>query len=156
MFFTRTQRYLSPIPKEDFRNRLVGNHVKIHNLDFEVYERGQKLKIVPHAEQLDEIKTLPITDVFLKEEGDATEIIITSKIRKLDMGGPQLVLLFCAFLVVASFTLLFVGRERQVIYALLGGSMLIFTVFWVRMEMGYFDYVRKIRNYVKSRIEFAA
>jgi hypothetical protein len=156
MFFTRTQRYLSQIPKEDFRNRLVGNHLKIHDMDFEVYEKGQKLKIVPHAESLNAIKTLPITDVYLKEDGNKTEIIITSKIRKLDLGGPQLIMLFCAFLVVASLTLLFVGRERDIIYTLLGISTLVFGVFWVRMEMGYFDYVRKIREHVRSRMDFAA
>jgi len=150
MFFTRTQRYLSQLPKEDFKSRLIGNHLKIHNLDFEVYDRGQKLKIVPHAEEEHDIKTLPITDVVLREEGNATEVVITSKIRKLDLGGPQLIMLFCGFLIVASLILLMVGRERQEIYALLGICTLIFTIFWVRMEIGYFDYVRKIRDYVKN------
>lgn len=155
MFFTRTQRYHFPIPKEDFRTRLIGKHVKIHDLDFEVYERGQTLKIIPHAELVDDLKTLPITDVELSSDGNATNVIITSKMRKLDMGGPQLILLFCGFLLLASLILLMVGRERLFTYTLLGISTLVFTIFWVRMEMGYFDYVRKIRDYVKNGKELA-
>lgn len=150
MFFTRTQRYLSRISKEDFKSRLVGNHLKIHDLDFEVYERGQKLKIVPHAESEQDIKTLPITDVELREQGNATEVVITSKIRKLDLGGPQLIMLFCGFLVIASSILWVVGRERQEIYVMMGISIVVFSIFWVRMERGYFDYVRKIRDYVRQ------
>ena len=152
MFFTSTQRYAFAIPKEDFRNRLVGNHVKIHDLDFEVYERGQTIKIIPHVEQVNDIKTLPITEVELRGEGNATQVVITSKMRKLDVGGPQLILLFCGFMLLASLIMMFVGRERLITYTFMGICTLVFTVFWVRMEMGYFDYVRKIRSYVKSRV----
>ncbi len=156
MFFTRTQKYQSQVPTEDFKSRLIGDHVKIHNMDFEVYERGQSLKIVPHAEQVEDLKTLPITDVQIRRDGKNTEVVITSKIRKLDYGGPQLIMLFCAFLLIASIALMMVGRERMEIYTLLSICTIVFGIFWVRMEMGYFDYVRKIRNYIKSRTELAA
>ncbi len=153
MFFTRTNKYQAPIQKEDLRSRLVGNHLTIHDLDFEVYARGQKIRIVPHAENVEDLKTLPITDIDLKEHGNTTEVVVTSKIRKLDLGGPQLILSFCGFLVLASMALLLVGRERMEIYTLLGICSVTFTIFWVRMEIGYFDYVRKIREYVRSRME---
>ncbi len=156
MFFTRTHRYQSPIPTEAFRNRLIGNHLKIHNFDFEVYERGKSIKIIPHAEFVDDLKTLPITDVQVTQDGSHTEVVITSKIRKLDYGGPQLVILFCTFLLAASLILMMVGRERIVIYSLLGLSTITFGVFWLRMEMGYFDYVRKIRDHIKKRMEYAS
>lgn len=48
--------------------------------------------------------------------------------------------------------LLYVG-EPSIAYTLMGASVGIFTIFWVRMEMGYFDYVRKIRAHVKSKLE---
>ena len=152
MLFTRTQRYIASIPKEEFKSRLAGNHVKIHDLDFEVYEKGQKLRIVPHAEQETDIKTLPITDVIFREAGDNMEVIVTSKIRKIDLGGPQLVLLFCVFLLSASATLFVLGRERMEIYALMSICAITFGIFWVRMERGYFDYVRKIRAFVKRNL----
>jgi hypothetical protein len=153
MFFTRTQKFESPIAKDDFKNRLIGNHVKIHDLDFEVYEQEQKLTIAPHAEQVTDIKTLPITNVDIRQDGNTTHVVITSKIRMLDYGGPLLVVLFCIFLFAASIILYFVGREFTIASTMLAISTLVFTVFWVRMEMGYFDYVRKIRQYVKTRLE---
>jgi len=152
MFFTRTQKYQFPIPRETFRSRLIGNHVKIHDMDFEVYEFGHNITIEPHAENVKDLKTLPITDVALQEDGNATRIIITSKMRKIDYGGPLLVVLFCTFLLIAGIVLFFVGGEPQISYTMLAICTLVFTIFWVRLELGYFDYVRKIRNYIKSRV----
>ncbi len=153
MFFTRTHRYNFPISKEDLKNRLIGKHVKIHNLDFEVMEKDNSISIIPHAEQVETIKTLPITKVVLKEVGGKTSVTITSKIRKLDAGGPFLVVIFCGFMLGASIALFFVGGDQQITYTLFGIGMLIFITFTIRMQMGYFDYVRKIRAYVKSKAE---
>jgi len=151
MFFTRTHKYSCPIPKDDFKNRLIGKHVRIHNLDFEVLEKDQWLSIIPHAEQVDAIKTLPITHVELNDAGNDTKVVITSKMRKIDVGGPQIIVIFCAFLFAASLGLFWAGAERMLSYILLGTSIAIFTLFWVRLQMGYFDYVRKIRAYVKNK-----
>ena len=156
MFFTRTQKFHSPMPKEDCKNLLIGNHVKIHNLDFEVTEKDQLLRIIPHAEQVNAIKTLPITHVDVKQSGDKTNVVVTSKMRRFDAGGPLLVVIFCIFLFLASIVLLYVGGEPTISYTLLGISLTIFAIFWVRLEMGYFDYVRKIRAHVKSKLEFSA
>jgi hypothetical protein len=156
MFFTRTQSFNSSLAKEDFRNRLIGDHVKIHDLDFEVTEKDHLLRIIPHAEQVNAIKTLPITHVDVKQSGNKTNVVVTSKMRKFDAGGPMLVVLFCTFLFLASIVLLYVGGEPSITYTLLSISILIFTVFWVRMEMGYFDYVRKIRAHVKSKLELSS
>ena len=129
----------------------MGKHVKIHNLDFEVLEEDNKLSIVPHAEQVDAIKTLPVTTVDMKEEGGKTKVVITSRLRSFDSGGPMLVMIFCIFMFAASIVLLYVGNEPLITYTLLGISLFIFTTFWIRMQMGYFDYVRKVRAYVKSK-----
>jgi hypothetical protein len=153
MLFTKTQRYHSSTAKEDFMNRMTGKHVSIHNMDFEVVEKEDSLTIIPHAEQVEAIKTLPITKVDLKKNGNEMDVVVTSKMRKLDLGGPLLVVIFCTFLLLISFVLLYVQRQAQITYTLIGISTLIFSVFYIRMQMGYYDYVRKIRSYVKSKLE---
>ncbi|GAA4464856.1 hypothetical protein GCM10023093_16030 [Nemorincola caseinilytica] len=132
-------------------NRLAGKHIKIHNLDFEVYDQETLLKIAPHAEDLNEIRTLPITDVDVVKEGDGNHIVMTSKIRVIDYGGPLLVMLFCAFLFCASVILFLLGGEPHITYIMFGSSVLVFMLFWVRMQFGYFDYVRKLENFVKTQ-----
>jgi hypothetical protein len=137
------------------KSRLIGEHVRIHQLDFEIFENDQIIRILPHDEQIgNAIKTLPITDVDLKEEGNKTKVTITSRMRKIDSGGPFLIVIFCSFMLIASLILLYVDpKETTIPYVLLGIALSILTLFTIRMQTGYFDYVRKIRDYVKSKGE---
>jgi hypothetical protein len=152
MFFTRTHKYHFPIPKEDLKKRLLGKHVKIHNLDFEVLEKGPLLQIIPHAEQIVAIKTLPITNVDLKDEGNGTKVTIKFSMRKFDSGGPMLVLIFSSFMLIAAAVLFMVkDAEPALPFTLAGISVFTLTVFSIRMQTGYFDYMRKIRAYIKGR-----
>ena len=152
MFFTRTHTYYFSVPKEDLKNRLIGRHVEIHHLDFEIFEKEHKLSILPHAEQVTEIKTLPVTSVVLNESGGKTKVVVTSKMHQLDSGGPFMVVMFCIFMFIGSLILFkFIPNELLLAYILFGISVSIFSVFWIRMEMGYFDYIRKIRAYVKEK-----
>jgi hypothetical protein len=151
MFFTRTHTYRFSVTKDDLKNRLIGRHVKIHNLDFEVLDRDQKLTIIPHAEQITDIKTLPITSVQIDDDGGKSKVTVQSKMRQLDLGGPYLLTIFCLFMFIAAIILSQVGGEPIITYTLLGLSVGIFTIFWIRLEMGYFDYVRKIHAYIKSK-----
>ena len=156
MFFTRTHKYNCPIHEDDFKNRLIGKHVRIHNLDFEVLGSDHALSIIPHAEQINAITTLPITKVVFTDKGDKTNVVITSEMRKIDEGGPQIIMIICSFLFVGAIVLFFAGIIEPVFaYMLLGAGVLIFTIFWVRLERGYFDYVRKIRTYVKNKAAVA-
>lgn len=152
MIFSRTYRYNSSRAADDIRGRLVGQHVKVHNMDFEVSEKDLMLRIIPHAEQETNIRTLPITHVELKGKGDKTQIVISSKMRKIDSGGPTLIVIFCSFMLIAALAFLMLGSKEYMsfTYTLGGISLLIFLVFWMRMEAGYFDYVRKIRDYIKK------
>jgi hypothetical protein len=123
-------------------------------LDFEVLEKGPSLSIIPHAEQEVAIKTLPITHIDLREEGGKTKVVITFKMRRFDSGGPMLVLIFCSFMLIASAVLFMVkDAERSLPYTLAGISLSILIIFSIRMQTGYFDYIRKIRAYVKSKGE---
>jgi hypothetical protein len=151
MLFTRTHEYLFNLPKEHLKYRLIGNCVKIHNLDFEVYEKEHAVHIIPHADNLTSIKTLPVTRVAMSEEGNKTKVVITSHMRKIDSGGPFLIIIFCLFLAIASCVLLYVGSEPLISYALGGASVVIFLLFMISMQMGYFDYIRKIRAYIKFK-----
>lgn len=153
MLFSRTYRYLSTMAAEDIKSRLIGKHVKVHNMDFEVYEKDRMLRIIPHAEQEHSIKTLPITHVELQGDGNQTKVVINSKMRKIDSGGPMLIVIFCMFLLIAAVLFFIFGKEEYLsfTYTLMGISVFIFLVFWMRMEKGYFDYVRKIRDYIKTQ-----
>lgn len=155
MVFSRTYRYLSSLSAEDIRRKLTGQHMKVHNLDFEVSEKGQTLRIIPHAEEVEGVKTLPITHVDFKGRGGKTQVVISSKMRRIDKGGPMLVVIFCAFLIAAGVIAFFtVGSDDSTsmyAYVLAGIGALIFAIFWMRMETGYFDYVRKIRNHIKQQ-----
>ena len=158
MFFTRTSTFSSPVTKKELLNRLLGKHVKIHNLDFEILEQDNTLMIIPHVDQVDAIKTLPISDVDIREEGGQSKITVTSKMRPADSGGPNLILIFCFFIFVAAFILRLVDKngEWTVTYILLGIDVLIFSMFVYRLQTGYFDYVRKVQGYVKSKGDVGA
>lgn len=153
MLFSRTYRYKSSMPIDDIKSRLLGKHVKVHNMDFEVSEKDRVLRIIPHAEREDIIRTLPITHIELQGKGNQTQVVISSKMRKIDAGGPLLIVIFCTFLLIAALMFYIIGRQEYLsfTYTLLGFSVLIFAIFWMRMEAGYFDYVRKIRDYIKNQ-----
>lgn len=153
MLFTRTYRYQSAMKVDDIKGRLLGKHVKVHNLDFEVYEKDRMLRIIPHAEQVTDIKTLPITHIEFKDKGDKTQVVISSKIRKIDQGGPTILMVFVSFMLIGAVVAFIAGKQEGLpfTYTLLGIALVIFAIFWVRMQAGYFDYVRKIRDYVKKQ-----
>ncbi len=151
--FTRSHTYHFSVSEKELKRRLIGDHVRIHNLDFEVLDKDSKLSIIPHAEQVETIKTLPITSVVFKEEGNKTKVVVTSKMRQLDSGGPFLVLLFCSFMIITGVVLLKMNQEQFVAMTLLGISASILTLFTIRMQTGYFDYVHKVRHFVKAKAE---
>jgi len=151
MFFTRTHEFSTSISKDEIKNRLVGKHVKIHNLDFEVVEMDYGINIIPHAEQETEIKTLPITELDFKDDSGKTKVVIKTSMRKLDAGGPQLILIFSGFLLAAATALFFTSGDKIISFTILGVFLFTITTFWFRMQTGYFDYCRKIREYVKTK-----
>jgi hypothetical protein len=152
--FTRTHHYKFPVPKELLKYRLVGSHVTIGNMDFEVVEddHNQNLSIVPQIDDEEDVKgkkTLPITQVELVEDGNKTNIVLTSRIRMIDSGGPIVIMLFCVFLIVASLILLYIGHDPVITITVCAFSLAIFAALMIRMQMGYFDYVRKIHIHLK-------
>jgi hypothetical protein len=156
MIFQRTYRYNTPLSIEDIKQRLLGKHIQVHHLDFEILEKEQMLKIIPHAEDVSAIKTLPITHVEMQGRGTSgTKITVTSKPRKIDVGGPYLILIFCLFCVIGASILYIMNPTDSYLppLSMVAVGILIFIIFWLRMEAGYFDYTRKIRDYIKQHVK---
>src|ERR1022692_2027243 len=109
MFFTRTHSCVIQVPKKDLIKHLLGRHVKIHNLDFEIYEEDGFLNIISHTEQEESIKTLPNTKIELIDLGNKTKVISTFSMRQIDSGGPFLIVIFCAFLLISDAVLFYIG-----------------------------------------------
>ncbi len=153
MFFSRSHRFKSSRNAAEIKSCLLGNHVKIHDMDFEISDHSKYLRMIPHAEEVSAVKTLPITHIELKEKGSETLVTVKSKMRKIDSGGPVLIVIFCfVMLATAIFFFAFGGPEyKEMAYTIGGLSIVIFIIFWVKMETGYFDYIRKIRDYLKKQ-----
>jgi len=153
MIFKRSYKYQSTMPIDGIKSKLLGQHMQIHQMDFEVSEKNGVLRIIPHAERETHLKTLPITHIDLDGKGSKTKVKISSKMRRIDSGGPQLIVIFCLFLLIAAalFFLFGTAEHRSYTYILGGVGLAIFIMFWIKMETGYFDYVRKIRDYIKTQ-----
>lgn len=154
MLFSRSYRLSTNKSVDSIKSILVGKHFKVHNLDFEIYERDKFIKIIPHAEKERDIKTLPITHMELEGKGDTTQLKISYKIRKIDQGGPYLIVTFCLFMLIGAIAFYYVN-EINLTYVLLGLCLVIFGVFWLKMRSGYFDYASKIKSYVKENLSAA-
>lgn len=152
MIFTRTYNYESSMGIEDIKRKLLGKHIEAHHLDFEVSEKNGMLRVIPHAEHEAGVRTLPITHIDFSGKGSKTGLKISSKMRRIDSGGPYLIAIFCSFLLIAAAMFFLFGSAEHRVYAYVLGAVgaVIFLVFWFKMEAGYFDYVRKIRDYVKK------
>lgn len=152
MIFRRYYTIESSKNADLLRRNFLGQHLKIHNLDFEITERGDSLKVIPHAENDDQVYTLPITRLRFIPKGNGTVIRMLSKPRLIDIGGPYLLIIFVVFAIIAGILLkLYGGGEYdRTSYIIMGVAAAIFALLWVRMEQGYFDYIRKIKKWVKE------
>lgn len=156
MIFNRTSRLKTTLSLEEVKNRLSRKQFKVHDMDFEIAERERVLKIIPHAEHIQSLKTLPITHVDVQGNGPTgSRIVLTSKPRRIDVGGPYLIVIFCLFCIVGASVFYFINPDQSFMppLTMAGVGVLIFIVFWIRMESGYFDYVRKIREYIKREVK---
>ncbi|MFT4061799.1 MAG: hypothetical protein QM642_05505 [Edaphocola sp.] len=155
MLFQRTYQVNTALSVSDIKRKLVGRHLQVHELDFEVTEKEDMLKIIPHAEEEGGLKTLPITHVEMVGNGvHATKIKMVSKPRKIDIGGPYIIVIFCLFCILGA-SGFYVFNPKESFWpplTMIGVGMLVFIIFWFRMETGYFDYTRKIRDFVKQHV----
>ncbi len=154
MIFRRYYTFKSKLNAEDLKKKLLGQHLKVHELDFEIFDKGEDIKVIPHAEADEHVHTLPITRLRIKTEGSGSVIKMLSKPRRIDIGGPYLLMVFVTFAVIAG-VLLYVygeGAYNTTAYILVGIAGFIFVLLWLRMEQGYFDYIRKIKKWVAEHV----
>jgi len=154
MIFNRYSTIQSSKKADDLRKSLLGKHVKVHVLDFEVSDHNGELKIIPHAEHDDHIYTLPITRLKISNANNGSVVKLVSKPRRIDIGGPYLIMVFITFMIIAGFLYYIFGEGKYVNTSciLVGSALFIFAILWFRLEMGYFDYIRKIKKWVKDNV----
>lgn len=154
MIFRRYYTLQSKKDADSLKKSLLGQHLKIHNLDFEIFDKEGNIKVIPHAEDDEHVHTLPITELKMKANGSGTTIKMKSKPRRIDIGGPYLLMCFVTFAFIAA-VLLYIfgeGSYNTPAYFLCGLAALIFIALWLRMEQGYFDYIRKTKKWVQEHI----
>jgi hypothetical protein len=152
MLFRRSFSVQSNKDADTLRKHFLGQHLIVHNLDFEISEKNGTIKVIPHAENSDQVYTLPITRLKFENRPGGCTVRGLSKPRRIDIGGPYLILIFVTFALIAA-AVLYIKADPEYIrtvYILTGGALLVFAILWFRMEQGYFDYIRKIKKWLKE------
>jgi len=154
MIFNRSYQFKSSKSITALKECLVQKHLKIRNFDFESIELNNVIKIIPHAENTDQVTTLPITNVTLKEKNNKTIVNVETHPRRIDAGGPYLLIVLCLAIFFAGFCIGLYGGPDQTMTSkiMVGMGLGVFVLFWIKMELGYFDYVRKIKSWVHGQI----
>ncbi|MEZ5047748.1 MAG: hypothetical protein R2831_12240 [Chitinophagaceae bacterium] len=153
MIFRRYYNLKSKKSAKEVTAKLLGNTFNVHNLSFEITQRDNNIKVIPHAEKSEKIYTLPITRLKVTDNKTGSSIKMMSKPRRIDIGGPYLLLIFIFFAIVAAFVIYFYKKDYiNSAYVLAIVALFTFIILWIRMEMGYFDYIRKIKKHIQSLI----
>ncbi len=154
MIFRRYATFKSAKNANELKTNFLGQHFKIHDLDFEIMGDDDIIRVIPHAETEDHVYTLPITRLRFIPSDNGTIIKMLAKPRRIDIGGPYLLMIFVCFMIIASILLITLGEGayNTTAYILFGAAIAIFAILWFRLEQGYFDYIRKVKSWVKSHL----
>ncbi|KXK42680.1 MAG: hypothetical protein UZ11_BCD004001153 [Bacteroidetes bacterium OLB11] len=128
MIFRRSYTFNTNKDADKLKSALLGKHLSIHNIDFEIFDKDGAVKVIPHAENDETVHTLPITELKFSQQGKNTIIKMKSKPRRIDIGGIQLTLAFSFFLFLASIVIFLSLKNSysNVSYILFGLSFVIF------------------------------
>lgn len=153
MIFNKTFNFESTLDIKDLKEKLVQSLINVNNQSFFISPKDNMLRIIPDASKRTELTTLPVTHVkFKKRNGsDNTKVTLFSKPRRIDAGGPYLLVVFCVFLFIGAAVIYFVEPNRGNFIpalSLVGLGLIILMIFWYRMRMGYYKYVRGIKEEV--------
>ena len=156
MIFNKSYQFRTKLSREEIKKRLTGKHIQIHNVDFEVQDREAMLKVIPQTESSDGLGTLPITHVEFESTANDTRIKISAKPRKIDIGGPYLIIIFSFFCIIGGLLFYWFNQTENFwsSIAMIGFGVLVFSGMWWKMQSGYFDYIRKIKQYVRNNLSY--
>lgn len=156
MIFRRSYTFTTKYSREELRQRMEGKHIDVHGLDFEVMDKSGMLKIIPHTELAEEkVYTLPITHLICTDKTDGSiKLKLKFKPRRIDIGGPTIALFFIFFITVAGIVMFMSGEAdyTNASLGMIGFGIVMLIIFALRMNAGYFDYIRKIKAWVKTKI----
>jgi hypothetical protein len=154
MIFNRTYNFKSSKTLSALKQSMVGKHINLHQLDFETVERDDVIKIIPHAEESEGVTTLPICNITIKEKNNKTYLAMETHPRRIDIGGPYILVILCLASFFAGFFMAIYGGVMQQSSSkiMMGLGLGVFILFWIKMEFGYFDYVRKLKSWVAGQV----
>ncbi len=154
MIFTVFRKLYSKKSTTELAAVLNGQHLKIHHLEFEVYSKNDVFKVIPHAENDEAYTTIPIVRITLQEHKSGSVLKIVANPRRIDIGGPILILFFSCFCILFGSILLIAGYTEYRIssYIIMSIGLLVLLILYYRLQTGYYDYVRKILLFLKSKI----
>jgi len=101
MIFRRYSTFKSAKNANELKANFLGQHFKIHDLDFEIMGDDDIIRVIPHAETEDHVYTLPITRLRFIPTDNGTIIKMLAKPRRIDIGGPYLLMIFVCFMIIS-------------------------------------------------------
>lgn len=155
MIFRKYYSLRSNKNPEELTKSITGQHLQVHGLDFEIYQKEDCIKIIPHAENDQSLQIIPITRLrLIKTSSGGTSIKVTSKPRKIDAGGPSLLAVFLLLAFFGGVIIFLMKMENYLTasYILMASSLFFGLIFIYKLERGYYDYIRKIKDWVKTHI----
>ncbi len=156
MLFDKKYKIPLQVSPEVFKERILGQHFKVHDLDFEVYDHVEDdgiIKIIPHAESVARTtNTLPITHLSIEKDDSTTGEHIEAffHIRKVDKGLPLFFILLFSGLVIAGIIGINYEALAKTSKLLLGIGAVGLLITFLKLNRGYYDYIRKIRAWVET------
>lgn len=153
MFFNTSTRISSKLNPGQVKEALVGKHIQIKELDFEFKESEGIIKVIPHTENDERSRLVPITHVNLSNNSSGSNIQVDSKPRRIDLGGLYLasgaIIALCLIAVYLRIT-----YPEQSIWVPVGvgvAAVLAFIIFRIRLRSSYFGYIKDIRKFISHQ-----
>lgn len=152
MFFNTSSRITSKQNPGQVKSALVGKHFQIKELDFEFKESEGIIKVIPHTENDERSRIVPITHVHLSNGGNGTEIRLSSKPRRIDLGGLYLAVGSIVLLLLIGVYLRMTYPEQSVWVSIgiVAAAVLAFILFRIRLQSSYYGYIGGLKNFIRK------
>lgn len=155
MLFTTSTNFTTNLRPEEVRNVLVGKRTDIKQLNFEIKEYDGIIKIIPHTENDEKSRIVPITHVEVSADANGTNVRMNTKPRRIDLGGLYLAAgaIILIALIAVYLRITYPEQSIWVSGIIMGVALLSFIIFRLRLESSYYSYVKSLRSFVKGMIK---